>query len=304
MDIMTVRGPIKPEDLGLTVPHEHLLSNSLLEYRSGGFMMDVDLACEELARFAVAGGGTLVDLTTDELGRNPLALKEISERTGVHVVMGAGHYRDPYLDREWFDRTSVDEIADLIVRDATIGVGDTGVRSGIIGEIGADKWYISAAEERSLRAAARAQIKTGLTLSTHACRWPVGTKQIEILDHEGVALDRVVIGHVDTVSTPGYALEVAHRGCWVEFDGFGTDTAHDMTFALRTMRELADAGHSARLLISQDVFLRPHLHAFGGNGYDFVPRELPAMLREVGFTDIEITTLMVDNPRRALSGAS
>jgi predicted metal-dependent phosphotriesterase family hydrolase len=254
MDIMTVRGPIKAQDLGLTLTHEHLLANALLEYRSGGFMMDVDVACEELSHFAAAGGGTLVDLTTDEFGRSPLALREISERTGVHVVMGSGHYREPYFDKDWFDRTSTDEIADLIVRDVTVGVGDTGVRSGIIGEIGADKWYLTAAEERSLRAAARAQIKTGLTLSTHACRWPVGTKQIEILEHEGVALDRVVIGHVDTVPTPGYALEIARRGCWVEFDGFGTDYAHDMEFALRTMRTLADAGHFGQLLISQDVF--------------------------------------------------
>jgi len=304
MDIMTVRGPIKAQDLGVTLTHEHLLANSLLEYRSGGFMMDVDVACEELSHFVAAGGGTLVDLTTDELGRSPLALREISERTGVHVVMGSGHYREPYFDKDWFDRTSTDEIADLIVRDATVGVGETGVRSGIIGEIGADKWYLTAAEERSLRAAARAQIKTGLTLSTHACRWPVGTKQIEILEHEGVALDRVVIGHVDTVPTPGYALEIARRGCWVEFDGFGTDYAHDMEFALRTMRSLADAGHFGQLLVSQDVFLRPHLHTFGGNGYDFVPRELPAMLRRHGFTDAETTTLLVDNPRRALSGAA
>lgn len=302
MDIMTVRGPISPDQLGITITHEHLLSNSLLEYRSGGFMMDVDVACEELSHFAAAGGSTLVDLTTDELGRNPLALKEISQRTGVHVVMGSGHYREPYLDKEWFDRTSTDEVADLIVRDATDGVGDTGVRSGIIGEIGADKWYLTAVEERSLRAAARAQIKTGLTLSTHACRWPVGIKQIEILDHEGVALDRVVIGHVDTVPTPGYALEVARRGCWVEFDGFGTDYPRDMESAIATMRTLADAGHFGRLLISQDVFLRPHLHAFGGNGYDFAVRELPSMLKNHGFSDDEITTLMVENPRRALSG--
>ena len=302
MSIMTVRGPIEFEDLGFTLTHEHLMTNTLLEYRGNGFMMDEDLAVDELTMFKAAGGGTLVELTTMEMGRDPRALERISERSGVHVIMSTGHYRDPYLDRAWFDRTSVDEIADEMVRDATVGVGDTGVRCGIIGEIGADQWYISAAEERSLRAAARASIRTGLTISTHACRWPVGPLQLDILEAEGVSPERVIISHVDTVPNPGYAVGLARRGCWVEFDGFGTDGEYDTARAIETMREVADAGYFDRIVMSQDVFLRSHLHAFGGNGYDFVARELPARLRAAGFSDDEFTTLTVMHPRRALSG--
>jgi predicted metal-dependent phosphotriesterase family hydrolase len=302
MTVMTVRGPIDAGELGFTLPHEHLLSDTLIEYRGNGFMRDEALAIAELARFKEAGGASLVDLTTSEIGRDPLALRRISEATGVHVVMSTGHYRDPYLDREWFDRTSVDAIAEEMVRDATEGVGETGVRCGIIGEIGADKWYVSAAEERSLRAAARASLRTGLTINTHACRWPVGLAQLDLLEHEGVDPRRVVVSHVDTVPTPGYALALARRGCWVEFDGFGTDTEYDMTRAIATMRELADAGHFNQLLVSHDVFLRSHLHAFGGNGYDFVARELAARLGEAGFTDDEFRSLTVTHPRRALSG--
>lgn len=302
MTIMTVRGPIDASELGFTLPHEHLLSNTLIEYRGNGFMRDESLAIAELSRFKDAGGASLVDLTTMEIGRDPLALRRISEATGVHVVMSTGHYRDPYLDREWFDRTSVDEIADEMVRDITDGVGDSGVRCGIIGEIGVDKWYVSAAEERSLRAAARASRRTGLTINTHACRWPVGGLQLDILEAEGVDARRVVISHVDTVPTPGYALELARRGCWVEFDGFGSDDEYDMVAAIATMRALSDAGHFDQLLVSQDVFLRSHLHAFGGNGYDFVARELPARLRESGFSDDEYHALTVTHPRRALSG--
>lgn len=302
MTVMTVNGPIEANELGFTLPHEHLLSNTLIEYRGNGFLKDEALAISELLRFKDAGGMSIVDLTTSEIGRDPLALRRISEATGVHVVMSTGHYRDPYLDREWFDRTSVDEIADEMVQEATVGVGDTGVRCGIIGEIGADKWYVSAAEERSLRAAARASLRTGLTINTHACRWPVGVRQLDILESEGVAARRVIISHVDTVPTPGYASELARRGCWIEFDGFGSDGEYDMTLALATMRELSDAGYFHQLLVSQDVFLRSHLHAFGGNGYDFVARELPALLHGVGFTDGDFRELTVTHPRQALSG--
>ena len=302
MSIMTVRGPIEPEELGFTLPHEHLIVNTLLEYRGNGFMMDEDLAVEELSAFRAAGGASLVELTTMEMGRDPLALARISERSGVHVIMSTGHYRDPYLDRAWFDRTSVDEIADEMVRDATVGVGDSGVRVGIIGEIGADLWYLSAAEERSLRAAARASLRTGLTVSTHACRWPVGPLQLDVLQAEGMSPERVIVSHVDTVPNPGYAVELASRGCWVEFDGFGTDGAYDTVRAIETMREVAEAGYFDRMVVSQDVFLRSHLHAFGGNGYDYVARELLAQLRAAGFSDDEFTALTVTHPRRALSG--
>ncbi|HUX05647.1 MAG TPA: hypothetical protein VMV53_12175 [Acidimicrobiales bacterium] len=299
---MTVRGPIEPHELGFTLMHEHLLANTLVEYRGNGFMMDEDLAVTELGYFAEAGGSTMVDLTTVEIGRDPLALRRIAERAGVHVIMGSGHYRDPYLDEAWFDRTSVDEMADEIVREATLGVGESGVRCGIIGEIGVDRAFVSAREERSLRAAARAQLRTGLTISTHACRWPVGGLQLDILEHEGVAMDRVIIGHVDTVPQPGYALELVRRGCWIEFDGFGTDPDYDARRAVREIVDVAEAGFLGQIVVSQDVFLRSHLHAFGGRGYDYVALEFASLLGEVGLGESEFDQLTRENPRRALTG--
>ncbi len=110
----------------------------------------------------------------------PAALRRVSQATGISIVMGCGHYRDPYLDRDWFDRTPVEAIADELVRDITEGVRGTGIRAGVIGEIGADRGFISAAEERSFRAAARAHLRTGLTISTHAARWPAGIAQMRL----------------------------------------------------------------------------------------------------------------------------
>lgn len=301
---MTVRGEIDPDDLGVVLPHEHLFSDLLKEYRSSGVLNDEALAVAELGRFAGAGGGTVVDLTTVEIGRDPSALRRVSEATGVHVVMGCGHYRDPYLDRPWFDRTSVDEIAAGMVDEIVEGVGPDAVRPGIIGEIGCDQAFISAAEERSFRAAARAHLQTGLTVSTHAARKPVGLAQLAILEQEGVDPRRVVIGHCDTVPSPTYHLELARRGCFVQMDGLGSDGAFHEDRTLGYVEALAEAGHLGQVMLSHDNFLPKHLHAHGGTGYDHVLVSVVPALRSRGFSEADVRTLLVDNPRRALSGAS
>jgi predicted metal-dependent phosphotriesterase family hydrolase len=303
VDIMTVTGQIRPAELGLTLPHEHLFSDLLIEYRSAGALNDEELVIEELALFASTGGRTVVDLTCDEVGRNPAGLARISRATGVQIVMGCGHYRDPYLDRRWFDQTDVGEIADLLVREITDGVGSGAVRPGIIGEIGCDQQYISAAEERSFRAAARAHLATGLTISTHAARWPTGHAQLAILEHEGVDPHRVIIGHCDTVADRDYHLAMAQRGCFVEFDGFGSDDAYYEQRALQSIARLAERGHLAQVLISHDNFLPTHLHAHGGNGFDYIVTTVVPKLRALGFADDEVETLMIHNPCHALSGA-
>jgi predicted metal-dependent phosphotriesterase family hydrolase len=300
--VMTVLGAVPAEQLGFTLPHEHLLCQTVREYRGAGQLDDESLAVEELISFADAGGGALVDLTTDEIGRDPNALSRISQATGVHIVMGSGHYRDPYLDREWFDRHDVGAIADEIVKDATAGVGDSDVRSGIIGEIGTNDRYISAAEERSFRGAGRAHHRTGLSISTHAAWWPVGLAQLDLLEQESVPADRVIIGHVDTVADPDYPLALARRGCWVQFDGFGTDAPHDQDRAMRRIKALAECGHLNQILISHDVFLRPHLHAYGGGGYTYIADSVVDQLSAEGFAANEIRQLTYDNPQRALYG--
>lgn len=300
--VMTVLGPVPATELGVVLPHEHLFSDLLREYRSQGVLNDEALAVEEVRRFATAGGGTLVDLTTVEIGRDPAALRRVSEASGVHVVMGCGHYRDPYLDRAWFDRTSIDEIAERLVEEITEGVGPERVRPGILGEIGCDQGWVSAAEERSFRAAARAHLRTGLTISTHAARRPVGLAQLDVLEHEGVDPSRVVVGHCDTVPLPAYHLELARRGCFVQMDCLGSDGPFHEQRALGHVQRLAEAGHLHQVLLSHDVFLPEHLHAHGGSGYDHLLVSVVPALRERGFDDADVRQLLVDNPRRALTG--
>ena len=299
---MTVTGPVAPGDLGVVLPHEHVFIDLVREYRGNGLLNDEDLAKAEVAALREAGGGTLVDLTLDEIGRDPAALRRVGEATGVRIVMGCGHYRDPYLDRDWFDRMSVDVIADEITRDITEGVRGTGVRAGIIGEIGADRRYISAAEERSFRAAARAHRRTGLTISTHAARWPVGLDQLDLLAEEGVDPRRVIVGHADSVPIPDYHLALARRGCYVSFDGIGTGSRYDHDRTAGYVIELARAGFAAQVLLSHDVCLSDHLRAHGGCGYGYLIEGFLPLLTAAGLEADQVWRLVTQNPAAALSG--
>ena len=218
--------------------------------------------------------------------------------------MGCGHYRDPYLDRGWFDRHAVDAIAEEMVRDIEEGAHGTGIRAGIIGEIGADQRYISAAEERSFRAAARAHRRTGLTISTHAARWPVGTEQLRLLAEEGVDPRRVIIGHADTVPLPEYHLALARQGCYVSFDSIGTGTPYDLGRVADYVLALVRAGLGARVLLSHDIFLRGQLRADGGCGYGYLLTDFLPLLADAGLDPAEARSLVTANPQAALTGES
>ncbi|TCP47344.1 phosphotriesterase-related protein [Tamaricihabitans halophyticus] len=304
MAIQSVIGPVEPAELGFTLPHEHLLSNLTKEYRGDGLLNDVDLMVAELAEYREAGGGSLVDCTTIGLGRDPVRIKEIASRSGVNVIMGTGFYREPYLEPDWIDRRDVASIAGQLVEEIETGVADTGIRAGLIGEVGADKWYISAVEERSLRAAARAQRSTGVAITTHAARWPVGLAQLDIFAEEGVDPRKVIIGHCDTVPDPGYHLALAKRGCYVQFDTIGLHRSeYDLRRRVEWVRNLIDHGFGAQILISHDICLRTALRATGGAGFAFITNTFLPLLGESGLAKEQLDGITVRNVATALDPA-
>jgi phosphotriesterase-related protein len=325
--VNTATGEVPASSLGVTLTHEHVFINVLREYRETGLLNDYDLMLAELKRCRAAGGTTIWELSTcplsigsivghtsvDGLSSPPpqettrslpsvTALTRISQESGVLIVLGTGHYRDPYLNRDWFDRRDVDRIARLMVEDITAGFAGTDVKAGIIGEIGADKWFISAVEERSFRAAARAHAETGLTISTHAGRWPVGIQQIDLLESEHVDPRRIIIGHCDTVADSVYHLELARRGAFVEFDAIRGESVTGDQQRVDYIMNLVSNGYLDRILLSHDVCITKHLRANGGPGYDYVLTDFVPELRKAGLAEEQIDQMLIHNPRRALTG--
>lgn len=326
--IETATGPVAADELGRTVTHEHVFINLLPEFRGNGLLNDADLARRELELFRDAGGGTVVDLTSAELtvGASPdplglfrgepaplpttlqtrahnnvIELRDLSAATGVRIVLGTGHYRDPYLDD--FDRFGPDLLAERMIGDLTEGFPGTGVKAGVIGEVGSDRWYLSAAEERSFRAAARAQVATGRVISTHASRWPVGLTQLDVLESEGADPARVIVGHCDSVNIPEYHLALAKRGVFVQFDTVRGENEYETERRVRYVVELVRAGFADRILLSQDVCRKDHLATFGGPGYAYVLGGFRERLMEAGLDPDEVDRFFVDNPRAALEAA-
>jgi predicted metal-dependent phosphotriesterase family hydrolase len=306
--VMSVSGPIPPERIGFTLPHEH--TGIALWHIQGRWdywelTPDEDAVADELRDFRRRGGSTLVDLTLPGIGRDPERLRRLASRTGIQIVMGCGWYREPYYPPEaGIDRRSVDSLADEVIAEFRDGVAGTGVRPGIIGEIGTDKAWVSALEERVHRATARAARETGLAITTHGVRSPVGLAQLRIFEEEGVDPARVVIGHADSYPVLDHYLAVLERGANLEFDFLGQRFDTEETEEPRLVElivELLERDWGPQLLLSQDVCHNRQLKVNGGFGFTYLQQHFLPTLRTAAVGEGEIRQMTVDNPRRILT---
>ena len=307
--VMTVSGPIPPDRVGFALPHEH--TRIALWHVPGRFdhwelAADELTVSEELGDFRRRGGRTLVDVTLTGIGRDPERLRRLASRSGVQIVMGCGWYSEPYYPAEaLIERRSVDDLADELVAEFESGVGGTGIRPGIIGEIGTDKPWVSALEERVHRAAARAALRTGMAITTHGVQSAVGVAQLAILLGEGVDAGRVVIGHADSWPDLDHYLAILDQGANLEFDFLGhrfdpVDEAREPRI-VEHLVELLDRGYGGQILLSQDVSHDAQLKANGGSGYTYLQQHFLPALRTAAVGEGELQRIMVDNPRRILT---
>lgn len=306
-EIRTVRGPVAPGTIGMTLTHEHVV----LEMWAAdgqthvGQLRDHTVLRAELQAFADAGGTCLVDQTPGGAGRDPLELRRLSEETGVAIVTGCGFYTEPfYPPAANLARRTVDDIADELVAEIEDGLDGTGVRPGVIGEIGAGQGWVSPLEERVHRAAARAQRRTGLPLATHTLHHAAGDHQMRLFDEEGVDPTRVCVGHCDTFPSLDYCLRVARWGGYVSLDNIGLQLGEHEAVVRRLVLDLVEHGAGDRVLLSQDVGQMPELRSRGGRGLTYVAETFLPGLRADGLDDAAIERITAENPRRWLTVAA
>ena len=338
----TVLGTVDPGELGPTSTHEHfLLDFAMIAFRPPAeaserfrayepvsmknlgwvnydpfrsrdnlVTMDEEVSIEEGLLFKKAGGRTIVDTTSRGIGRDPAALTRIARATGLNVIMGSGYYIAP-VHPDDMDRRTERQIADEIVADITKGADDSGVRSGIIGELGCS-WPLTDNERKVLRAGAAAQIETGASITIHPGRNPAAPFEVlDILEDAGADLTRVIIDHLDRTIHETAALErLAQRGCNLEWDFFGWEISEfsmsemDMLNdgqRLNFIKHLADRGHIRQIVMAQDMFGKHRLTRYGGHGFDHIMRRIRPRLREkLGSTEAA-DTILVENPARLLT---
>jgi len=339
--IQTVTGPIEISKLGITSMHEHLLieitglwrkpteasrlalakapvSPEIIgELRYDPFvnfdnlqMLDIDLAVSEAMKFKELGGQTIVDVTNRYMGRDPLALRSIAQRTGLYIVMGCGYYME-YSYHQKLKDMSIEDITEEIVQEITVGVDGSGIRAGIIGEAGVSK-DMTKQEVKMLRAQSRAQSITNVPLTIHTHGWGRQCNEIiDIVAEEGANLKMVILDHMGpSLHDFEYQVSLLERGVFLEYDMIGMDYYYQEVDGqspsdeenAKAVKCLIDAGYINQILLSQDIFLKMMLTHFGGHGYAHTLKHFIPRLKRLGVKEQQIHTLLIENPQRVFIG--
>ena len=278
--------------------------------------IDIPTIIAEVGLYKEFGGSALVDATNIGVssGRDPVGLTRISRATGVHVIMGSskllcGGDAPGGCD---MDERSEESLTDQIAGDVLRGVGNTGIRSGIMGEVGCS-WPLHPNERKVLRATARAQRLTGAPILIHPGRDQSSPAEImEILQESGADPKRVIVGHLErTIFDKKLLKELAETGCFLEYDFFGEETSFfpaaphidilNDAQRLSIMAWLISEGHGHQLLVSHDLNQKKQLVKNGGQGYCYFLEYMVPRMRIKGFEEEDIRRIVVDNPRRALT---
>jgi phosphotriesterase-related protein len=272
-------------------------------------LTDAPAAVEELVPFVASGGRTIVEMTPPSLGRDAAQVREIAARAGVNVVQGTGQYLEP-VHEAWVATASEAEIAERLLDEIDHGIGDTGVRPGILGEIGTSD-PVRPGERRVLRAVAAASSTSGLAISVHVHPWGCeGQVVLDELVAAGADPARVVLGHLSTaVDRPFVLRALADGGATLGFDLFGFDHSllgpgrwppSDRDVAL-VIAALVRDGYADRIVLGQDVGVRTRLRRWGGWGYAHLLEHVVPLLLEVGVDGADLERMLVGSPARLLS---
>jgi len=322
--VQTVTGDITPEQLGVTLIHEHFLfgyPGYAGDLTLGPFRYDEAMeTCLAVAeRLKQHGVKTVVDATTNDTGRNPEFLRELSERSGLQIICSTGYYYEGegapayFKFRQAFGDVQ-QEVYEMMMTEITEGIGGTGIKAGVI-KLASSKDRITDYEQVFFRAAARVQRETGVPIITHTQEGTMGPEQAELLIAEGADPNRIMIGHMDGNTDLSYHLRTLRQGVSIGFDRIGLQGMVGMPMdeeRLACLIGLIGAGYSDRLLLSHDTIAvwlgRPfQLHDAAAellanwHPTHLFENFLP-LLRQGGVTEEAIQQMLVENPRRLFGG--
>ncbi|MEV0490191.1 phosphotriesterase family protein [Streptomyces atratus] len=312
--VHTVRGTVAADDLGTVLMHEHVFVLSEEFRRSMPETWDeeerVADAVTRLKALAATGVTTIVDPTVIGLGRDVRRVALINEQVDLHIIAATGLYTladVPDFFRYHGPGTMLggpEGMTDLFVRELTEGIAGTGIRASLLKCAIEDE--LTPGVERVMRAVAQAHLRTGAPITVHtnaAAR--TGLTAQEVLRSEGVDLGAVVIGHSGDTADLDYLHQLIDNGSYVGMDRLGLDVLLPADQRVATVAALAHEGLADRMVLSHDASC--HIDWFPpGVREEIAPdwhhthlhdQVLPA-LRWSGVTEEEITTMLVDNPRR------
>jgi phosphotriesterase-related protein len=316
--VQSVTGWVQDSELGVTLVHEHVAASSpgILQSwpgLSGGRDKLVAAAVAALAAARESGVGTIVDCTTFDLGRDAGLLAEVSRASGVAIIACSGLWLDPSVTVR---ARTAGQLADWFLHDLLEGMDGTNVRAGAI-KIATEE-SIGPEGAKILQAAGIAGVQTSAPIITHtAARYRSGEAQAAVLEASGVDPRRVAIGHSDDSDDLAYLTGLASRGYWIAMDRlphgrlpeYGGQTVQDR---IEMIGKLIEAGFGGQVLLSHDEPIwaglltdqdqERHLRS-NPDQLTFISKVVIPGLEKLGIPAEGISGLLVDNPRRWLSGS-
>ncbi|UPJ59935.1 hypothetical protein [Bradyrhizobium sp. 192] len=326
MAVQTVTGAIPTEALGRTLMHEHLFVaypgatfDPLAKFDRVEFINEAVRRLVELR--TEHGVRSFVDPCPIELGRDVAMMKEVSEKSGVYIVCTTGfYYEGGGLPVYWRART-VDEIAELYVREITHGIGGTGVKAGAL-KVSSGADVITEHEKKFLAAACIAHTATGAPIITHTTGGSAGPEQQTLFAASNVAAHRCLIGHCCDNPDPAYHRRIVAAGSYIGFDQIGYASLQRDEVRANNISKLVRDGFRAQIIMSQDRYcgllgkllrqFRPEELAIVEElrsksppysyPFTYIFREFLPMLRARGVAQEDIVSILEDNPRRFFAG--
>ncbi len=296
--IVTVLGPIAPDDLGVTDTHDHLfLDTPALPDET---LDDFDRAVAELDDGRASGLQAMVELTPIGLGRRPDLLRDASQATGVTIVAATGYHRDAhYAAGHWVLKASVDALTERVVADLRDGMQD-GIRAGVI-KGGASHEMMSAAEERRLRAVAVAAGETGAPVFVHTEAGTFGPEIVDLLLGQGMAADRITLAHLDRNPAVALHVDMCARGVNLVYDTIGRTKYGPDSERMDLIEAVVGAGYAGQLMLGLDLGRRSYFRSYGGEPgmRHLMASFVPALRERIG--DAQVDAMLVANPARILA---
>ena len=283
---------------GYTWVHEHLhIDLSGFKNNLDCRLDQYDLICQEMKDLRASGVSNIIEMTNRYMGRNPQFMLDLMRDTGINVVACTGYYQDAFFP-EHVAAHSVEQLAQEMVDEIVIGIDGTELKAGIIAEIGSSEGVITPLEEKVFIAAARAHIETGRPISTHTSFSTMGVEQLGLLQAHGVDLSRVTVGHCDLKDNLDNILRMIELGAYVQFDTIGKNNYYPDEKRIAMLHAIRDRGLLSHVMLSMDITRRSHLKANGGNGYDYLLTTFIPQLRQSGFSQADVDTMLRDNPSK------
>jgi phosphotriesterase-related protein len=307
LKIVTVNGEIAASRMGVTLPHEHVVFDLAMidsigptRYNKDSVISKVLPMLEELKPYKVR---TIVDGSPEFMGRDPKLLAELSKKTGINFITNTGWYAadsERHLPREIKDM-SAEEIALIWIAEAQNGIGNTGIKPGVI-NIGISGAALSENDKKLVAAACITHLRTGLSIMSHTGPAEGAMAQLRILDKYGVDPSAFIWLHAMEEVSKGRVLTIAEKGVWVSFDGIMPDMEASVRISemVKYMKTLRRLDH---VLLSHDAVGYECDLPGGGKSrrYTELFDSFTLLMMSEGITKEELDMLMVKNPAEAFA---